>query len=187
MLQTTRLYLCTKKELDLVDDSTSVLQNTLTCLNNLTHATPALSLVTVPTSEWLESYCTNGCGSTTAESDEEADTVQTLSDKVCSSILVIAQELARIPPPEQSENLAERLVVNETARLQQVDRILRPQAVAQAIRDALSGAGSGELTQACIQDLSKFLRPYTEWLWVQVSSVSPVSYTHLTLPTNREV
>lgn len=172
VLQTTRLYLCTKKELDLVDDSTSVLQNTLTCLNNLTHATPALSLVTVPTSEWLESYCTNGCGSTTAESDEEADTVQTLSDKVCSSILVIAQELARIPPPEQSENLAERLVVNETARLQQVDRILRPQAVAQAIRDALSGAGSGELTQACIQDLSKFLRPYTEWLWVQVSSVS---------------
>lgn len=169
-LTDTGVPLCTEHELELVVSSTQVLRDALHLFKHAANTVPSLTLLAVPMRDWLENICTPiACHSR----EEEAASVQSLSDKVCSSVLVIAQELHKQPIPAQDERaMPERWLVDETAKLHAFDRILRPQAVADAIRNAMAKAGSGPVTRTCVQDMNKFLAPYTQWLWSHVSCLS---------------
>lgn len=163
------ITLCTEQEFDMVATSTHVLQDAQKVFEQLAD-TPSLTLLAVPMRDWLETISTPIACHTR---EENAASVQSLSDKVCSSMLVIAQELHKQPTPVQGgDALPERWFVDEVSKLHAIDRILRPQAVAGAIRDAMATAGTGPVTMTCVQDMNKFLAPYTQWLWTHMSCVS---------------
>ncbi|WFD33761.1 hypothetical protein MCUN1_000578 [Malassezia cuniculi] len=89
------------------------------------------------------------------------------TDALCSSVLVIAQELSGVGAIDEA--LADRAIPEQMTRLATVERILRPH----EIGDAICAAMSNDALESARQ-IAPFLAPYTELLFAHARTISLV-------------
>ena len=163
---TSSLGLLTASEVAVVQDSTQVLLDVHGALAALGREVPGVQVLTAPLCAWLGPAC-----EPLALSDAPASgALQAASDRVCSSVLVIVQELQGQEPPAADDEPCQLLA--EAERIHALDRTLRPNQVADAMCEALALAGSGDVTSACVGDMARFVAPYAELLGTHLAATS---------------
>ena len=165
----THMWLATEADHAMLQESTAALQATLQVLRATAHAAPSMQLITIPICAWLEPGCEAMVWSATrAEGD-----IQSHTDQVCSSVLVILQDMKALPPQApRGEVVPDQFVPDEMSRLQTIHRILKPQKVVEALRACVANAGSDTTSTQCMATLAQFLKPYLDLAVAHTMSMS---------------
>ncbi|WFD22919.1 hypothetical protein MEQU1_001598 [Malassezia equina] len=163
---TTSVGLLTESDVATVQESSHVLLDMQASLSALGRDVPAVQVLTMPMCAWLQAECVP---LSLGKAPESSD-LQAASDRVCSSVLVIAQELQGKVPVAQDEEPCQLL--HETERFHTLDRTLRPHQMADLIKDALLLAGHGAMSEACVAEMARFVAPYAELLGTHLAAMS---------------
>jgi len=162
----TSVGLLTAAEVAVVHESTQVLVDVHGALDTLGRDVPSLQVLTMPLCAWLEAECVP----LDLADAPGSSALQAASDRVCSSVLVIAQELQGKELPADDGDLCQLLA--EAERIHTLDRALRPHQIAEALSEALALAGSGDATMASVSDMARFVAPYAGLLGTHLASTS---------------